>query len=122
MGDEFIKKKTQSYKHQAEKIHAEDFNQTGVFATLPEETTYAFRFKAPGVEPQLGDEVWLADIPGKTGVRVMLGTTTIGEVDPAGSTKLRELMAENSACGGVLPGVVVGAKDISGYAKAKVSL
>jgi hypothetical protein len=122
MGDEFIKKKTQSYKHQAEKIHAEEFSQTGVFTDLPEETTYAFRFKSPGIEPQLGDEIWLADIPGKTGVRVMLGTTTIGEVDGAGSTKLREIMAENAASGGVLPGVVVGEKDVSGYAKAKVSL
>lgn len=122
MGDDFIKKKSQSFKRQAEKVHAQDFNQGGVFTAAPEKTTYVFRFKAPSVEPQPGDEIWLADVPGKAGVRVMHGTTTIGEVDAVGSDRLRKLIAENESTGGVLPGIVVGAKDIAGFAKAKVRL
>jgi hypothetical protein len=122
MGDEFIKKKSKSYRRQAEKVHAEDFNQSGIFTVVPERTSYVFRFKAPGVEPQPGEEIWLADVPGKACVRVLQGTTTIGEVDNAGSAKLRELIGEHEGSGGVLPGVVVSGKDVAGYAKAKVSL
>jgi len=122
MGDEFIKTQSQSYRRQAEKIHAEEFNQRGIFFEVPERTNYVFRFNAPGVEPQPGEQVWLADVPGKQGVRVMLGTTTIGEVDTVGSAKLRTLFADNENCGGILPGVIVQIKDLAGYAKAKVSL
>lgn len=122
MGDDFIFEQTQAYRRQAEKVHEQEFNQSGVFTVVPEETSYVFRFKAPNANPQVGDEIWLADLPGKDGVRVLFGTITIGEVDAAGSTKLRKLMGGGDDGGGVLPGVVVSQKDIAGYAKAKVSL
>lgn len=122
MGDDFIKIKAKSYRRQAEKVHAEEFNRRGVLSLLPDSTSYVVRFKAPGVDVQPGAEILLADVPGKAGVRVMEGTTMIGEVDAAGSSKLRELLAKNKSAGGILPGVVVSTKDVAGYAKAKVSL
>jgi len=121
MGDEFIKTKSKSYKRRAEKLHAEEFGQRGISAGAPEKTTYVVRFTAPSVTPSPGDAIWLADIPGKAGVRVMHETTVIGEVDGPGSTKLRAVMAANPACSGMLPGVVAHAKDVSGYAKAKIN-
>lgn len=122
MGDDFIQKKTQSYRRQAEKVHAQEFNQLGVSASAPERVSYVVRFQSPGVELARGEAIMLADVPGKTGVRVMQGSNTIGEVDAAGSAKLRALMAANKTSGGFLPGVVVGEKDIAGFAKAKVTL
>jgi hypothetical protein len=122
MGDDFIKKKTQNYRRQAEKIHAQEFGQSGVSSGAPERTAYVFRFQCPGVDPMRGEEIWLADVPGKPGVRVMQGTNTIGEVDAAGSTKFRALIAENKTAGGFVPGVIAGEKDVAGYAKAKISL
>lgn len=122
MGDDFIEKKAKSYRRQAEKVHAQEFNQAGVSASAPERVSYVVRFQAPGVELKVGEAITLANVPGKAGIRVMLGSTNIGEVDAAGSTKLRDLMAANKACGGFLPGVVVSEKDIAGFAKAKVTL
>ena len=122
MGDDFIKKKTQNYRHQAEKVHAQEFGQAGVSSSAPERISYVFRFQSPGVEPKRGEEIWLADVPGKTGVRVMQGTNTIGEVDAAGSAKFRALVAEDKTSGGFVPGVVAGEKDVAGFAKAKITL
>jgi hypothetical protein len=121
MGDDFIKKKSQSYRRQAEKVYAQEFQQAGVSAAAPERISYVFRFQAPGVEVARGEEIWMADVPGKAGVRVMQGSTTIGEVDAAGSAKFRALIVENKTVGGFVPGTVVGEKDAAGFAKAKVT-
>ena len=122
MGDDFINSLTTSFRRKAEKIHDQEFNQCGIFTVIPEETCYVVRFRAPNATPKLNDEVWLADIPGKDGIRVLHNLTPIGEVDAAGSIRLRKLLADKAACGGVLPGVIVSEKDIAGYSKAKVSL
>lgn len=122
MGDDFINNRNTTYKRQNEKVHAEEYKQLGISLLADEKTSYVFRFRSPGVELEIGEEICLADVPEKERVRVMQGAVMIGELDAAGSAKLRELFAEHECLGGFVTASVTAKKDISGYAKAKLAL
>ena len=122
MGDEFIQKKNQSFKHRAEKLHADEFASVSVFDANPEEALRLIRFRCPSANPAIGDVVGLIDAPGKDKVRVMLGTAVIGEVDSAGGTEIRHIFAQHPDLHGTLPAKVVSEKDISGFCKAQLGV
>jgi len=122
MGDEFIQKKNQSFKHQAEKIHAEEFESVSVFSRNPEEAHRLVRFRCPSGDPLPGEVVYFADVPGKDKVRVMLGTVLLGDTDAAGSAEVRAILAKHPELHGILPGKVATAKDLAGYCKAQLGV
>lgn len=120
MGDDFIHKTSDRFKHRSEKIHAEEFGGITLFSVNPSEEVTLFRFKAPDSSPDAGWKIIFADLPGADLIRVIHGTTAIGEVDAKGSKEMRALMAANPSCNGYMPGIVTASKDIAGYAKAKI--
>lgn len=120
MGDDFIQKKNQSFKHQAEKMHDEEFGSVTLFDAVPEEARRLVRFRCPSGNPTVGEFIAFVDVPGKDKVRVMLGTAMIGEADAASSKEVRSLLAEHPSLHGILPAQVVASKDISGFCKAQL--
>ena len=120
MGDDFIQKKNQSFKHQAEKMHSEEFGSVSLFDAVPEEARRLVRFRCPSGDPAVGEVVAFVDVPGKDKVRVMLGTAMIGEADATSSKEVRTLLAEHPNLHGILPAQIVASKDIAGYCKAQL--
>lgn len=121
MGDDFIQKKNQSFKHQAERLHAEEFGSVSLFDAAPEEARRLLRFRCPEENPVIGEFVAFVDVPGKERVRVMLDTTMIGEADAASTHEVRSILAAHPNLHGVLPGRVVSEKDIAGFCKAETA-
>jgi len=122
MGDEFIQTKNQSFKHQTDTAHAEEFASVSVFDRSPETAVRLLRFRCPGAEPAVGALIYFVNVPGKDKVRVMQGNAPIGEADAAGSKEARAILAEHPDLYGVLPAKVAAAKDLSGYCKAQLGV
>jgi hypothetical protein len=62
MGDEFMQAKNQSFKHQSDKAHAEEFGSVSVFDRNPEAAVRLVRFRCPeayalkdGVAPDVAE-------------------------------------------------------------------
>jgi len=121
MGDDFINNRKKSYKRQHDKAHAEEYKQSSLSMMADEQVSHSYRFQSPSINPEVGTEVILVDVPGKDKIRVMQGTIPIGEVDLQGSEKLREIFSENESLGGFLPAQVSAEKDLLGYAKVKIT-
>lgn len=122
MGDEFIQTKNQSFKHQTDEAHAEEFGSVSVFDRNPEAAVRLVRFRCPESSPEIGALIYFVDVPGKDKVRVMQGNAPIGEADAPGSKEVRSILAEHPDLNGVLPAKVAAAKDLSGYCKAQLGV
>ncbi len=122
MGDEFIQTKNQSFKHQTDEAHAEEFDSVSIFDSNPEATVRLVRFRCPEAKPKLGAIIYFIDAHGRNKVRVMQGNTPIGEADSAGSKEVRSILAEHPNLNGVLPAKVATEKDLSGYCKAQLGI
>jgi hypothetical protein len=122
MGDEFIQKKNQSFKHQTDEAHEKEFGSVSLFDDNPEVAVRLVRFRCPEANPAIGALIYFTNVPGKDKVRVMQGNAPIGEADAAGSKEVRSILAEHPDLNGVLPAKVAISKDLAGYCKAQLGV